>query len=167
MAWTAPRTWVALEDATAALFNVHLRDNFKAIGDAWTSYTPAWTGSTTNPVINNGTIAGRYMQAGKYITFRVVITMGSTTTYGSGQYSVSLPPFAATATAATFQLVDAFYYSGANYKGYGRVLASGTTAALFTPGTTAGGADRTVTNLVPFTFANTNIIVVSGTYESA
>lgn len=164
MAWTAPRTWVALEDATAALFNVHLRDNFKAIGDAWTSYTPAWTGSTTNPVIGNGTIAGRYMQAGKYTTFRVVITMGSTTTYGSGQYSVSLP-FAA--SSATFHMTDAFYYDGSNRKGYGRTLASGTTAALFTPGTTAGGADRTVTNLVPFTWANTNILVVSGTYEAA
>lgn len=27
MAWTAPRTWVALETVTAALFNTHLRDN--------------------------------------------------------------------------------------------------------------------------------------------
>ncbi len=28
MAWTAPRTWVALEDVTAALMNAHVRDNF-------------------------------------------------------------------------------------------------------------------------------------------
>ena len=27
MAWTAPRTWVAGELVTAALFNTHLRDN--------------------------------------------------------------------------------------------------------------------------------------------
>ncbi len=28
MAWTAPRTWVALEVVTAALLNTHVRDNF-------------------------------------------------------------------------------------------------------------------------------------------
>lgn len=27
MAWTAPRTWVALESETAAIFNTHVRDN--------------------------------------------------------------------------------------------------------------------------------------------
>ncbi len=28
MPWTAPRTWVASEDVTAAIFNAHVRDNF-------------------------------------------------------------------------------------------------------------------------------------------
>ena len=28
MAWTAPRTWVASEDVTAAIMNAHVRDNF-------------------------------------------------------------------------------------------------------------------------------------------
>ncbi len=28
MAWTAPRTWVASEDVTAAIQNAHIRDNF-------------------------------------------------------------------------------------------------------------------------------------------
>lgn len=33
MAWTAPRTWVALEVVTAALLNTHLRDNLLALQD--------------------------------------------------------------------------------------------------------------------------------------
>lgn len=165
MTWTNPRTWVALEDVTAALFNVHIRDNFKAIGDTWTAYTPAWTGSTTNPVINNGTIAGRYMQAGKYITFRVTITMGSTTTYGSGNYSVSLPPFAA--SSGGLQVVDAVYFDGTTRFGKGRIVSGASSANLYAPATTAGAADRLVTNLVPFTWANTNTITICGTYEAA
>ena len=34
MAWTAPRTWVASEVTTAALFNTHLRDNMLILGTA-------------------------------------------------------------------------------------------------------------------------------------
>lgn len=39
MAWTAPRTWSAGETLTAALLNVHLRDNLNAIREreAWFS----------------------------------------------------------------------------------------------------------------------------------
>lgn len=33
MAWTTPRTWVAGELVTAALFNSHIRDNENAIKD--------------------------------------------------------------------------------------------------------------------------------------
>jgi hypothetical protein len=47
MAWTAPRTWVALETVTAALLNTHLRDNLletapaKASAQADTFYATA------------------------------------------------------------------------------------------------------------------------------
>ena len=68
MAWTSPRTWVASEVVTAAIMNTHVRDNLKAIGDAWTSFTPTWTGVTTNPAIGNGTLNGQHMVVGKFVT---------------------------------------------------------------------------------------------------
>lgn len=34
MAWTSPRTWVAGETPTAAIFNTHVRDNFSETGPA-------------------------------------------------------------------------------------------------------------------------------------
>ncbi|KKL26736.1 hypothetical protein LCGC14_2392330, partial [marine sediment metagenome] len=39
MSWVAPRTWSAGETLTAALLNVHLRDNLNAIREreAWFS----------------------------------------------------------------------------------------------------------------------------------
>lgn len=91
MAWTDPRTWLAGEDPTAAVLNIHIRDNFKAIGDPWTAYTPVWGASTTNPVIGNGTLTGNYIQAGKLVIWRFQINSGTTTTYGTGNYTISLP----------------------------------------------------------------------------
>lgn len=135
-----------------------------ALDNPWTTYVPVWTASTTNPVLNNGTIVGRYTTLGKTVYFRVIITMGSTTTYGSGQYSVSLP---VAAHPTGLQIVNTIYFDGTTRFALARIIAGATTANLYAPPTTAGAADRLVTNLVPFTWANTNVLVVSGTYEAA
>jgi hypothetical protein len=91
MAWNTPRTWAAGEDPAASVYNTHIRDNFNAIGAAWTSYTPTWAAATTNPTLGNGTKSGAYIQAGKLVIFRIVIVGGSTTTWGSGVYTFSYP----------------------------------------------------------------------------
>ena len=57
---------------------------------AWTSYVPTWTGSTS-PVIGNGTIEGYYKLIGKTCFVRGNIAMGTTTTYGSGEWLIGLP----------------------------------------------------------------------------
>jgi hypothetical protein len=57
----------------------------------WSSYSPAWTATTTDPTIGNGSIVGSYMERGQSVDFRVAITVGSTTSVGSGVYRVSLP----------------------------------------------------------------------------
>lgn len=55
------------------------------------SYTPEWTAVTTNPTIGNGTIFGRWREFGDLVWVWASITIGSTTTLGSGFYSLSLP----------------------------------------------------------------------------
>lgn len=55
------------------------------------TYTPVWTASVTNPTIGNGTINGYYTKIGNMVTVNIIISMGSTTTYGSGSYSISIP----------------------------------------------------------------------------
>jgi len=58
----------------------------------WTTYTPTLFGSTTNPVIGNGTITGRYMVVGATIFGEIRIIAGTSGfSRGSGTYSVSLP----------------------------------------------------------------------------
>lgn len=62
----------------------------------WQDYTPTWTAST-NPVLGDGILTGRWVQLGSTVHATVYLEMGSTTTYGSGLYRFGLPvPAAAT-----------------------------------------------------------------------
>ena len=86
LTWTNPRTWVAGEKPSAATMNTHIRDQFKAIGDARTSWTPTLTGMT----IGNGTFNSKYTLAGKDFTARINFTFGSTSAVSSS-IIISLP----------------------------------------------------------------------------
>lgn len=148
--------------------NTHIRDNLKAIGDAWTSYTPAWTASTTNPVIGNGTITGKKIEAGKLTLFRVRILMGTTTTYGSGTYSIGLP--SVPAAGASYELFNGYAIdtsAGARYALRPFAVGSVASTFLWCDSTTAGNPVRGVTATVPFTLASTDEIIVTGFYEAA
>jgi len=58
---------------------------------AWTSYPVLWTGAVTDPDIGNGSISSSYSLIGKTCTFQITITSGTTTTYGSGNYTFTMP----------------------------------------------------------------------------
>lgn len=77
------------------------------------TYTVSWTASTTDPTIGNGTIVGRYSRRGKVVEVSIRITMGSTTTFGSGNYFFSLPTTPSTALPqfGSAQILD----SGTNF----------------------------------------------------
>ncbi|MCX4786457.1 hypothetical protein OG369_09765 [Streptomyces sp. NBC_01221] len=87
----APRTWVVGEVVQAATMNQEIRDQFASMFDAWTSFTPSWTSTGTNPVLGNGALAGRYMKIGRTVHVIITLTWGSTTTPGTGSYVFSLP----------------------------------------------------------------------------
>ncbi|MFI8294430.1 hypothetical protein ACIGCZ_00635 [Streptomyces nigra] len=95
-----PRTWVVGEVVSAATMNQEIRDQFNSMFAAWTSYTPTWTSSGTAPALGNGTILGRYMKIGRTVICHINMTTGSTSTYGTGNYSFSLPVQAANAGAS-------------------------------------------------------------------
>ena len=163
MAWTSPRTWIAGETLTAALLNTHLRDNLKAIGDPWTAYTPTWTATTTNPAIGNGTIVGSYSEVGKWIRFRLKVTMGSTTTYGSGAYLFSLPvaPLASLSSDA-FNVQGVVFDTSATARAFRSGYLGGASALAL-----ADQAGAVVNATVPFTLANGDSISITGSYEAA
>lgn len=93
MTWTSPRTWVAGEKPSAATMNTHIRDNFKAIGDSWTLFTPSWLNVTlgTTGLVNSG----RYVSAGKLtvVSFRLKLGTGGAFTSGP-QMNVPIPAVA-------------------------------------------------------------------------
>lgn len=128
----------------------------------WTAYTPAWTSSGTQPAIGNGTLAGRYCRLdNNFIGYEINILMGSTTTFGTGTYSFSLPFTAA---------------AGVSYHPMGNgIVRDGSAAPLvrfptFSSTTTViliDVAGTIVAATVPFTFANTDRIIITGQYEAA
>jgi len=54
------------------------------------AFTPIWKGATTDPVIGNGTLAGSISGRGKFRTYTISMSAGSTTTFGSGVWYFSL-----------------------------------------------------------------------------
>lgn len=71
----------------------------------WVPYnspTLAWTGSATNPALGNGTLVGRYqLLTAKMVRYQISLTIGTTTTFGTGFWIFSVP-FNASADAVTF-----------------------------------------------------------------
>lgn len=162
MVWTTPSTWVSGAVLTAAQLNQQLRDNLKAIGDPWTSYTVTWGGTTTNPTLGNGTLTGRYLQAGKLVIYSIQLTIGSTTTFGSGTYTFTLP-VAARSASPRLPIGDVACYdtSAATARLGDCDTFSTTTVAAFT------NDNVRVTNAAPFAWATGDTIAIQGMYEAA
>lgn len=129
---------------------------------AWQSYTPTWAAST-NPVLGNGTMTGRYVQMGKTVTVTVILTMGSTTTYGFGEWNWTIP--VATSTSSAYYFGSSWGVdTGTNY--YAGTAKLTTTAGRINihpsaaSGSSYGGA-------VPFTWGTGDSLGFTITYEAA
>ena len=158
-----PFPFVAGSVLTAAELN--------GIGEAWTSYTPVWTGSTTNPAIGNGTISGKYCQVNKLVVARINVVFGSTTTYGSGNYSFSYPVTAAAPILANERLLSSGQYADANtgnsYPLQARYNSSSTTDFYVQVFTNASQAFQLLTNTSPVVPATSDGVQLNICYEAA
>ena len=131
---------------------------------AWTSYTPVWTAASVNPVIGNGSLQGWYKVIGKTCFVRGNIVMGTTTTFGSGEWYVSMPVTASHADAilmavtlldngtAWYNATMAGARAGFNYKAPIQYQSAGLTA-------------NDVNATQPFTWASTDRFIWNGSYE--
>lgn len=134
----------------------------------WTSYTMTWASSGTQPAIGNGTKQGAYVVIGKTCFFRINVLMGSTTTYGTGTYTFSLPFTAKTLTgtstlpawAGSAMCID----SGTAYTlGILSVTSAATTCGVLQHATGSGFWSNTI----PQTWANGDYLALEGCYELA
>lgn len=55
------------------------------------SYTPAWTAATTNPSLGNGVLTGQWWRDGRFMVIAFDLIMGTTTTFGSGEWYLGIP----------------------------------------------------------------------------
>lgn len=120
------------------------------------TYTPAWTASV-NPAIGNGTLSGRYVIVGGLCNIQISLTMGSTTTFGTGEWSFSVPVVSAAASTGQVWALDD---GTAFFIGICRINAGVATLAIFS--NNAGSAWSTSQ---PFTWASTDQIELSLTYQ--
>jgi hypothetical protein len=135
------------------------------IDSAWTSYVPVWTASGTNPVINNGTIEGWYKVIGKTCFVRGNIAMGSTTTFGTGEWYVSMPLTAVHADAILLNgnLLD-------NGTAWYNVTVNGARSGFNTKAplqyvNIASGVATEVNPTQPFTWTTGDRFIWNGSYE--
>jgi len=140
--------------------------NESRIDNGWTAYTPQWTAASVNPVINNGTIEGYYKVIGKTCFVRGNIAMGSTTTFGTGEWYVSMPFTASNADAILMSanLLD-------NGSGWYNAMVAGARAGFNHKAPiqyqTAGGTAGDINATAPFTWASTDRFMWNGSYEIA
>lgn len=129
--------------------------------DNWSAYTPTWTASVSNPVIGNATQDCKFKQEGKTVHFRMHLTMGSTTTFGSGSWGFTLP-----VTPASDQTAPAFYSdssAGTRWAGSCWITQASGIFRTFGPIDTGNTG---VSSTYPYTWAQSDEIVISGVYEA-
>lgn len=87
------KDWQPGEPVTAADLN-ETNAAIQRLQDPWVDYTPQWSTALTQPALGNGTIVGEWRQVGRTVDFRIEITAGSSTTFGSGAHLFTVPiPF--------------------------------------------------------------------------
>lgn len=128
---------------------------------AWTAYTPTLSSSgTTQPVLGDGTLTGRFKQIGKTVHFSLRFLAGSTTTFGDGNTLYGLPVAARTAPpwGVLAVLEDASPFTR-------HMAMSGVQDAnrVFL----RNYAGTTVTATAPWTWAASDGVILNGTYEAA
>lgn len=125
------------------------------------TYTPAWTADTTDPTLGNGTLLGSYVLHGGLCTANVQLTIGSTTTFGTGRWRFSLPVAAAPAAEMAPALGAALVFdAGTNWRaGISKVVAAGAYMDA-TIDSTATPVDATT----PMVWAAGDVLYLSVTY---
>ena len=133
-------------------------------GGAWDSWTPTATNFNTGAATLN---YAQYKQVGKTVVFRVSYTLtgaavtGAAPTFTLPVTSVSYTPFSIIGGSTLRDTGTAIYFGNT-------VIETTTTFAAYT--TSISGSftsPSALTATSPFTWANTDILIINGTYQAA
>lgn len=133
--------------------------NWEAIQSLWQNWVPTWTAATTNPIIGNGTITGKWRVSGGDVEAYAKITIGTSTNSGAGAYSWTLPVTTHADLNTTYPIGQGTVLSGSTR---GRTLittGSGASAAL------TDEAGVRVSNGTPVAFSSTNTMSLTARYR--
>lgn len=130
---------------------------------AFQAYTPAWTAASVNPALGNGALVGYYSKRGKLVTASFRLTIGSTTTQGTGAWYVTLPVAPSGSIQQAGQAVIAIA-GGNTYAATIQTLGDGTARCVIAAGP---GASTTVGAGVPVAWTASSELRASITYLAA
>lgn len=138
-------------------------------GGATTSWTPTWTSSGSAPSIGNGTLTGKYQVIGKMCFFRIKFVGGAGTTWGTGNYFITLPVAGYSGIAANDGFTIEGYAEDNGVLGYNVTGARMNNASTFyifiqNPASASAVAWAATT---PFTWGTGDYWSASGFYEVA
>lgn len=158
---STPATYTPGEKLAAAKLNTEVRDFAAGVQATWDIYVPTVTG-TTNPSIGNGVLTGRYLRLGKTIICTIVMQMGSTTTYGSGTWTITLPVASVWASQTDVSMGSAHLFdTSATARKTGQVFNVGqSTVRIVTDSATLVGT------AVPWTWATGDVLSLDLVYEA-
>jgi hypothetical protein len=131
-----------------------------AWGGSWITFTP----SRSNITVGNGTEVARYQKIGKTTNVFYQLTLGSTSSIGNTP-SISTP---STSAQSVFYSGFVMMQDTGNTSYFGAVLIISGTAypqAQVASGTYTNAANVTAT--VPFTWGNTDVLVMQFSYEES
>lgn len=124
------------------------------------SYTPTWFGSVSNPSLGNGTLAAQYTRIGRVVYGYIGITMGSTTTYGSGYWKFSYP-----VANLGYEMGACYCFDTSAGAEYGGGQAAGLSSTEFAFRVSNNGSTfSALTSAHPFAWANGDSLNINWTY---
>jgi len=131
----------------------------------WSSYTPQWTSTGTQPSVGSSSLTGKYCRIGNTIFVEIALVTNGGSSFGTGNYSFSLPVAAkplwgyhsAGISRVWDQSAQTTYYGHAAFNN--QSAGATTIQMLFTPGQWLGANTL-------ITFANGDEILVNATYEA-
>ncbi len=129
------------------------------LGGTWRTYTPNFSGM----VLGNGTTQAKYSVIGKTVNVTLAVFAGSTTTY-SGTIAISLPRNTASWYGTSTAMGTGAVHNGTGATRRLTIAVWNNNSSFVQQLETTSGF---VTNVAPFTFGTSAIIVANITYEAA
>lgn len=123
----------------------------------YTTYEPTWTASV-NPSIGDGSLTGAYRRKGAYAEVNINVSMGSTTTFGTGGWKFALPYAATRVTPGSGFFLD----SGTAL--YGASSLVDPSVGAVARAVAAGSAADFVGSGIPFTWASGDLLQIKLVY---
>lgn len=122
----------------------------------------------TNITLNDGTVSGRYIRIGRFIVWNVILVWGAATTYAASP-QIGGPFPAISGLNMGMCLYGSYTDTSAGTSYFANLVAGSASTILLTTfsGASALSGNTPITNIIPFAWATTDVVRVTGVMIAA